>query len=61
MANQAQALDRGPLGTPCGVTLSDLITLRNIQFMTRLGSPVGHPTSVKSTESKLPGGKNDQS
>lgn len=63
MVIQAQAMDRGALGTPCGegITLSDLITLRNIQFLTRLGYAGDHRTSVKFTESKLPGGKNDRS
>lgn len=61
MVIQAQALDRGALGTPSGITLRDLITLRNIQFLTRLGYAVDHRTSVKFTESKLPGGKNDRS
>lgn len=61
MVNQAQALDRGPLGTPSpygGMTLGDLITLRNIQFLSRLGTSA---QSVNFTESKLPGGKNDRS
>lgn len=57
MVNLAQALDRGPLGTPGGITISDLVTLRNIQFLSRLGTSA---QSVNFTESKLPDGKNDR-